>query len=75
MPERMTEQELKNFLEENLPPVGQSVDYRTWHEQIKASAHPEALMYYSHLKREGKVKPSLTANEDGSVNHQIERVG
>jgi len=74
MPERMTEQQLADFLETTLPPVGEQIPYKEWAAQVRASEHPEALNYYRHLKKINKVKPTLTQSEDGSIVHIIERV-
>lgn len=71
---RMTVQELADFLEAQLPPVGQPIEYKAFHAQVKASEQPEALEMYRTLKRQGKVKSAIVQNEDGTITHTIERV-
>lgn len=76
MPEgRMTESELMEFAEQSLPAAGTSISYRDWYEQVRASEQPEAVNYYRELKKRGKVKASVTHNDDGTITHLIERVG
>lgn len=73
MANRMTEAELAAFLEGQLPAAGTQISYRDFHAQVRASEHPEALEMYRSLKRAGKVRASLTHNEDGTITHLIER--
>lgn len=73
MTEKMTETQLLQFAEDQLPAIGVSEDYRAWYERVRA-VHPEATRYYANLKRLGKVRPSVVYNEDGTVTHTIQRI-
>lgn len=74
MPDRMTEQQLADYAEASLPPAGTPILYKDWASGLRESEHPEALSYYRHLKKQGKVKATLTTDDDGKIVHTIERV-
>lgn len=56
-----------------LPVAGQSILYTEWDAKVRASDYPDAVHMYRLLKKDGKIKASLTVQPDGSIKHEITR--
>jgi hypothetical protein len=56
-----------------IPETGE-IEVPTLLQNLRASGNGEAIPMLRELKRDGKIKASLVANEDGSIRHTYSRV-